>query len=150
MTPFTLPKPPHETRFISLIVAIVSAIVSVFGVLYRLESSKFHGLTIFYVFCRDFEFELENDGDALTSHTIDTIGTSGNTQAPGFEFDNTSTGERDFNIDAHVFGLVFDEYEFSNEMNTVIDIYFNDNDNVYYYGTSGMFIFDSCCFLFVA
>ena len=40
---------------------------------------------------------------------------------------NTSSGLRDFNINGHVFGLVFDEYEFNNEMNNVVEIYFHDN-----------------------
>ena len=58
---------------------------------------------------------------------VDTISAAGNTQVPGFEFNNIHSALRDFNIDEDVFGLVFNEYEFNNEINNVIDIYFNDN-----------------------
>ena len=86
-------------------------------------------------------------------YDFDTISAEGNTQAPLFEFNDTRSGLRDFNItgNVRVFGLVFNGYKFNNEMNSVMDIYFNDNalNNEYYYATSGMFIFDIFCFLFM-
>ena len=126
MTSFTSSKPSphfhprlHETRFILLILAIVLAIVTVFDAVFGLKFSDFN---VSNVFCDDFEFELEYDCD-----TIDAICAAENTQASAFEFNDTSSGIRDFNINKRVFALVFNEYEFNNEITNMIDIYFNDN-----------------------
>ena len=130
----------HETRFILLILATVLAIVTVFDAVFGLKLSDFN---VCNVFCDDFEFELEYDCD-----TVDGICAAENTQASAFEFNDTSSGIRDFNINKRVFALVFNEYEFNNEITNMIDIYFNDNvlDSEYYFATSGMFIFDTFLF----
>ena len=104
------------------------------------ESDVFNNEYVFFdvhVCCDDFECELEYDCDTLTWHTIDTI-------SAAFELNDTRWGLPNFNVDGYVFGLVFNEYEFNNEIDNIIDIYVDDNvlDSGYYYAISGMFIFD--------
>ena len=47
----------------------------------------------------------------------------------------TGVGLSDFDINEYVFGLVFNEYVFNNEINSIFDIYFNGNEIIFNCGS---------------
>ena len=142
----------RQPRFILAILAIGLAIATIFDAVFAIKSRESVGFNnAFNVLNNDFKLELEYDlRDVLSSPPNDTICAPADTPIPAFCLHPTSIGLAEFGDLEYIFDVVFDENEFSNEINNVVECEFDENfnDNEYYYATPGMFIFFIFCFLF--
>ena len=133
-TPPLITLPPRQPRFILAILAIVLSIATIFGDLFESESRDVGGFNdCFNVLNNDFKLELECDlRDVLPSPIFNTIGATAHISAPvidsNYQLGPTGVGLHDFDINGHLFDVVFNENEFNNEINNIFDICFDESD----------------------
>ena len=125
-------RPPRPILFL-LFPAIVLAIATTTDGVFGLKSRDFGDFNAgFNVFNNEInnEFELENSGlsndeyGPLCHHTSDITSPPNDT---GFNLCPTGVGLREFHDLGYIFAVVFNEYEFNNDLNNIFNEYLNEN-----------------------